>query len=342
MARRSKSRKPSNMEPAVMTMTFISSPVVPGVNTIDHIDLSQVASLCNRRFYRQGLNWAVAGVKVLAPVGFTGSIALHQLPNTWVLSNAWKKSLAVWSQMNNEALAESDSVRPRFLDFKIFADATHHTNGFGQNLLPTSAAGGVYTPGEWESAKIFHPVARGALEGATIEEEVIAVGASFPGVSPVSGLNAVSMIEGYAASRLLPNIRDPNAPADIGDTDNATPENWMAAVFNEGTEQTSDVLVELTTENNIAPYPFEGDGVNLDTMYPGGANQGPGLQVHDLQYLTGTSIGSTTRLKGGNFPCGLMQIVSTNGSETPNSLIFQVDLIPGRHRGYLAESMQEM
>ena len=55
-----------------------------------------------------------------------------------------------------------------------------------------------------------------------------------------------------------------------------------------------------------APYPFENDGVNLDTMYPGGANQLVGLQIHSIENVTGTTIGGTTRIKGGNFPCGLM------------------------------------
>jgi hypothetical protein len=331
-----------------MTMTFISSPVVPAVNTIDHIDLSQVASLANRRFYRQGLNWAVAGIKVLAPVGFTGSISLQKLPNTWILANSFKKSFSTWSKMNNEALAETDSLRPRFLDFKIFADSNHHSAGFGQNLLPLAAGGGVFAPGEWESSKVFLPLATPADPTATADREIIAVGANYPGAG-ASGLNAVSMIEGYAASRALPNILDPNTPTDAADTAGNTPANWMSAIFNEGTDQSEEVIEELITENTTAPYPFEGGPDQAaplvpfaDTMYPGGANQGTGLQVHDLQYITGTSIGSTTRLKGGSFPCGLLQIVSTNNSENPNTLIFQVDLIPGRHRGYMAESMQEM
>ena len=60
MARRRTSR--SKIQPAVMTMTFASSE--SGAST-EFIDLSQVASLMNRRFYRQGINWAVAGLSSL-------------------------------------------------------------------------------------------------------------------------------------------------------------------------------------------------------------------------------------------------------------------------------------
>ena len=113
-------------------------------------------------------------------------------------------------------------------------------------------------------------------------------------------------------------------------------------MFNEGTDQTADVIDDLITENNLAPYPFENDGTHLDTMYPGGANQGVGLQIHDLEFITGTTIGGTTRLKGGNFPCGLVRFDFTNDTEDENILTLQVDLIPGNHRGYLCEPMTEM
>ena len=41
--------------------------------------------------------------------------------------------------MNNEAIAEAGSLRPRFLDFKIYADSEHHSAGVSANLLPISA-----------------------------------------------------------------------------------------------------------------------------------------------------------------------------------------------------------
>ena len=113
---------------------------------------------------------------------------------------------------------------------------------------------------------------------------------------------------------MLPNVLDPNAPDDLQDADGSTPENWLAAMFNEGTDQTSEVLEDMRTKNNIAPYPFENDGVNADTMYPGGANQMVGLQLHDTEYFTSTTISNTVRLKGGNFPCGLIKFGITDSS----------------------------
>ena len=129
-------RNSNKIEPSQMTATLSSASVAPGAVGEFTADLSQIASLMNRRFYRQGLNWAVAGFKILTGTGVTGNVTIKQLPNTWVLSNSWEKSMRAWLRMSNEALQEAESVRPKFMDFKIYADATHHSAGFGANLLP--------------------------------------------------------------------------------------------------------------------------------------------------------------------------------------------------------------
>jgi hypothetical protein len=313
-----------------MTLTFNYD---VNANPNAFIDLSQVASLVNRRFYRQGINWAVAGFKVLTTG--TGQIQISKLPNTWVMSNSWEKSFRAWQRMNNEALAESESLRPKFLDFKIYADANHHQLGFDANLLPVSSGLGVFTPGEWESSKLVIPNSGPPFTtGSVAGFELVAVGANNPGASAATGFDAKSLIEGYAASRALPDVVDPNVPLDADDYD----ENWMLALFNDGTRQDAEVVIDMTTENNIAPYPFEGSPGIIDTHYPNGANQGPGLQIHDVELVTATTIGGTTRLKGGNFPCGLVNIAST----IQGQITLQIDLVPGNHRGYLCEPMTEM
>ncbi len=343
MAKRSYSRKGNKIQPAVQTLTFAFNAPGGNATTSNFIDLSQVASLMNRRFYRQGINWAVAGFKFMSAAGFAGQIGVNKLPNTWVMSNAWEKGFRAWQRMNNEALDETPSVRPKFLDFKIYADATHHAAGYGANLLPISVgdhlAAGLATPGEWEASKITQPKTDGTA--AVQERELIAVGSNYPGVSPATGFNAVSLLEGYAASRGLPDVLDPNAPTDSASVDGNIPANWIASMFNQGTEQTETVVEDMISENNIAPYPFENDGTHVDTMYPGGANQLEGLQIHSIETVTGTTIGGISRVKGGNFPCGLISIDAFNSGDTAD-VIVQIDLVPGNHRGYLCEPMTEM
>ena len=339
-------RRSKKIEPAVKTFVYNYS--VPA-NTLQNntICLSQCASLLNRRFYRQGINWAVGSIKVLSSGSTTGIIGISKLPETWVMSNAWMKGFATWQRMNDDALEETESVKPRFLDYKIYADAIHHNAGFGANLLPTAdlVSGTPAIAGEWKPSKMVIPDTTLGATGGVQEREIIAVGSNYPG-NGNSGLNAVSLIEGYAASRGLPAISDPNTPDDANDADGVSPENWLQATFNEGTQQDADVLdtmAGITAENNIAPYPFENDGVNVDTMYPNGANQLTGLQIHDADTITGTTVGGITRIKGGLFPCGLVRVdVQNTSTDTSMGVNLLIELVPGHHRGYLCEPMTDM
>lgn len=348
-----KRQKMPKIEPAVTTMAFTWT-VPAGTQLTKYIDLSQCASLLNRRFYRQGLNWAVSGFKanVFGPANTnSGQIDMLKLPETWVMSNLWHKGFAAWEKMNDDALEENESIRPRFLDFKIYADTKHHIDGFIGNLLPINAAA-LAVAGEWESSKFIVP--ESGVAGATHTREVLATGANYPGASPVTTFNAISLIEGYAASRGLPEIRDPNAPDDAADADGLFPENWITALSNEGLTQDSEVITDMITENNQAPYPFENAQVPgaapgvvfTDTNYPGGANQLTGLQISDSSFITTTTVGGHTRLKGGLFPCGLIRIDTTNANPVdpgnPFTVALLVDMVPGTHRGYLCEPMQDM
>ncbi len=338
MARR-KARIPQGkkIQPAVKTLQF----TVPlGTN---YIDISQCASLVNRRFYRQGLNWAVAGFSFFTAADASGSIGIAKVPDTWIASNAWEKSFRHWQKMNNEALEETESVRPKFLDFKVYMDSAHAAVGSAANLLPldTQNPAQQYVAGEWEYSTIHVPYAvdTSAAGVDTMREfDMIWTGASFPGAG-ASGFDSVSLIEGYAASRGLPDVLDPNAPADAADTVGTNPENWMTAMFNEGTTQSHEVIEDMLTENNIAPYPFENDGTHSDTQYPGGANQAPGPQPHMVALVSPTTIGGRTNIEGGNFQGGLVKITNNTGDAT---MTLFLHLVPGPHRGYMCQSMQDV
>ncbi len=331
-------RMKSKIQPAVQTLTFATANVSEGNTGISYIDLSQCASLMNRRFYRQGLNWAVAGIKILT-LG-QGTVYVQKLPNTWVMSNAWEKGFRAWQKMIDNATEDSgtQSVKGKFLDFKIYADKEHHRLGFGANLLPTSldtstATSFTATAGQWQPSEIELPSTT-ASPGSSFAYEIIAVGPN--AAAGASGLNAKSLINGYSASRALPYETDPNTPDDAS----SYSENWMLSLFNDGTNQDSDVVQMLETTGDKAPYPYEGDGTATDTQYPGGGNNLPTLETHSVEFITGTTIGGTTMIKGGNFPCGLMAF-----SWTPtqaSNIVIQVDLVPGHHRGYLCEPMTEM
>ena len=86
MAKR-KYSKSKKIEPSVLRLSFNLPRNNSEGNGISYVDLSQCASLVNRRFYRQGINWAVAGITFVNVSGavFSGSCissCLHLQPGS--------------------------------------------------------------------------------------------------------------------------------------------------------------------------------------------------------------------------------------------------------------------
>ncbi len=325
MARRTSNK----IQPAAMTILASTANVGAGSTGSFTADLSQMASLLNRRFYRQGLNWAVAGFKIFTGPGVSGLVTVKQLPNTWVTSNAWEKAFRAWNKQQMDAIEEAgaESAVARFRDFKVFADTTHVTAGFAGNLLPLDGQLPIaqpYAAGEWEHSQIVIPNLIADASGSLVDPKEYAL--HMVGVNNFGSLSK-GILEGYADSRAYPQSPDPVSPV-IG-----SDQNWLRNMFDVGNDST-EVTDNATDRNDNLPYP--------QVDYPGGEIQAPALSIHDFSGITGTTIGGITRLKGGNFPCGLVRFDFANTGETGGTLTIQIDLVPGNHRGYLAEPMTEM
>lgn len=307
------------LEPAPLRLSFVLTNLE--VNGTHYIDLSQCASLVNRRFYRQGLNWAVAGITIQSGASeATGAATgIEKLPATWVVSNAWEKSMAKWRQQQDEAIEQSgsESAVARYRDFKIRFDDAHD---FSQNLIPWSgndaaglAVNSQFLTGEWQESQIVIPN-DGGTPGNTVEYNLHMVGPD--------GTNSKGMIVGYAQSRAYPQSPDPVSP-NVGTS-------WMAQMFDVGVEN-DQVLDNATDRNDDVPYP--------QANYPGGALNAVGPEVVDIMNFTNTTVGARQRSIGATFPCGLIKLTMAGYTTTTN--IF-VDLVPGNHRGYLCQKMQDM
>ena len=314
-------RNGRNIQPSAMTITYTGFTVPGGSTTASYIDLSQTASIINRRFYRQGLNWAVAGFKILSSSNASAFVSVGKLQNTWITSNAWEKSMRHWLKQQNEAIEEigAESTVARFRDYKILMDDTHVSqflaagNNFNlSNLMPTA-----YQTGEWNASQVVLP--NDGAPGVTNEYILKMYGAS--------DANAKGIVEGYAQSRSVPQSPD---PATIGTLSNS----WLARMTDVG-DDNPEVLGNAQFNNNDLPYDQDD--------YPGAAGNFAAVATHDAEYISATTIGGTTRLKGGNFPCGLIKLSVTNLDPAEIlGLTIQIDLVPGHHRGYLCENMTEM
>jgi len=329
MAKRKYSSK--KLQAAVETVSLVT-PVTPVGTTGEYtVDLSQIASLVNRRFYRQGLQWAVGGFKIFSAA--SSGIALAKLPQNWVTSNSWEKSFSMWNRQQMAAVDEAgaESKLARFRDFKIHMDPKHVSDGFGANLLPVDLDGNTALVGEWQESEIVVPNASFDATGSRIEPRQYTL--HMVGVDDENS-TARGMIEGYMHSRAFPNSPDPVTPP------TSTVKDWMRTMFDQGNDN-DEIVSNAVDRNDDLPYPQE--------HYPGGDQQMPALQVHDRASITNTTVGGITRMKGGTFPCGLIRISHYIPSNPPeggpyvsSNLVIQIDLVPGSHRGYLCAPMQDM
>lgn len=311
-------------EPAVMKMTFATD-VVPGGggSKTFYLCLSQAASILNRRFYRQGLRWGVGSIKILSQIT-DGSVICRKAMNTWVVGGAWEKTMRNWLRQQNEAIDEAgaESAVAAFRDYKIFLDDDHVSQYLAAgndlnatNLLPLDGDGNPFLSGEWEASQVVIP--NDGAPGTTNEYLVKMHGSS--------DANAKSIIGGYEFSRARPQSPDPAAPA--------VHTSWLSTMFDVGDEQ-SEVVQNAINKNDNLPYD--------PNDYPGGPFNGPTSYRHDTAFISGTTVGGATYLRGGEFPCGLMRFDISNNDSIAKNVVIEIDLIPGAHRGYLCESMTEM
>lgn len=333
------------LQPAVMTLNYrLDGGIASG-----WCDLSHSASLVNRRFYRQGLQWAVAGISWQRSdsTTTTGALQTEILPTTWVCSNAWHKAFANWRKQQNDALRESDqeSIAAKFRDFKIFMDTAMYddfVNASGADgsakynntvMLPRTLVN-TFKTGEWAPSQVVLPntASDGTSDVDPTEHYLHMVG----GVGGGTG-ESLGLIAGYAFSRSVPQSPDPVVDPRV----NNDVYNWMRNMFDDG--NADEEILENTQKNDELPYDqLEYPNTGLNPEHPSGpGTAGGGLQLHDESFITSTTIGGRVNVPGFMAPCGLIKFTKSTDLVAAQYDI-QVHLVPGNHRGYLASPMQDM
>jgi hypothetical protein len=334
MAKNTFNKKARSLQPAVMKLNF----VLP-LNASNYVvDLSECVSRLNRRFMRQGLNWAVGNVKLTtlpASVEATGATSyVNTIPHTWSVANAWMKAFSAWKLQQDQAIAASgsESSVARFRDFKIslednIADAGHKMSpvsiGPGRLIGPFMTglvSGSAVAPAEdWDPSKVVVP--NDGATGNTVSYLLHMVGPDTP--------TSKGLIAGYAASRAYPQSPDPVGPV-IGSSDN-----WLGLMFDTGDDHAA-VTFGATQRNDELPYDQD--------EYPGGATNFNELECQGYK-LNQSTVGMNVWNTGPfTAPCGLIRFDFANqqiiGSTDYNQNVVTIDLVPGNHRGYLCETME--
>ena len=324
-------RKKTTIQPAVTRLWFHIYPN----STRNYVDLSLACSAANRRFYRQGLTWAVAGMSLHTGSNTTGEFDVSKVPDSWMAQNAYEKSKMLWMKSQDQVLDDQPTIKARYRDFKVFLDnemtvATKQPVSTAPALtstilLPVDRNNQIAKYGEWIYSTIQFPVDGGAAAPAA--RNLHFVGADYSTVSK-------GMIHGYGLSRSRPQDFDPNIPGEGG---------WMNEVFDVA-DMHLEIREDIVDENNKPPYRV-GEPEETEEYYPGGDNNQTDSALHAVCFVSGTTVGGKTRVDGGLFNCGLIRFdwnlnpATLDPPVAPDtSMYLAIDLFPGTHKGYMAEA----
>jgi len=313
------------LQPTELSLQFATPTTSSGTW---YIDIARALSAVNRRFYRQGYQYAVQDIQFSS--GKTGTVQITRLPTTWVLSNSWMKAMAAWDRQQKEALGDNGpSAMSKYRDFKIGMNSDHFTNWQLADppgsptvttgvLQPLDSAANVYEAGEWEYSEIVIP---DSATGIAAEFGLHMVGANTA--------SSKGLVYAYQESRAT--------VTNAGQPDEDNPQNSIfTQMFNDGGGD-DEVVTNATDRNDNAPYDAK--------QYPGGDTNAVAVHTHDFVNITqqsspGAAGIQTAFARGGVFPCGLMAITWTPDEAANLSMI--VRLVPGTYRGVHAEHMKEM
>lgn len=314
-------------------------------------DSGKMLSQLNRRFYRQGMEYAFDSVEVRAAQG-EGYVSVYRLPHTWVTANSWVMAFSHWKNQQDEALEGSGefSRRARYNDFKIY----YNKWDAGKGGVPDQPANGytrVEVPNNFPSyADVF------AVDNtATIEWDYSELGfaetedasslsvASMYMIGDNYGTDGVGLIHNYALARARPQAPDPNTV----DQENMTP--WSDRSIYRRMEQADNLVSDLVLdraadENEVPPYFL---GVNSQfEWYPYGAMSTIaghtgleyGVKVDDLIVRSGTSAFTSDATGPFSAYCGLLCLVNNVDA----TVSVHVTHTLGSYGGVAARPMQEV
>ncbi len=319
-----RSARRNGTQPAVTSLNYLLPTSEAG--TSRYIDLAADLSKLNRKLFRQGYQYAVAGITITDDVDVSAAleITVNTAGNTWVTQNAWTKGYSLWNQMNQEVIDDNPSVQGKWADFKVYLT---EAQSFGITLRALDGSMAAWPTGaEWAISTFVVP-----------QHDVDAAGNVLPAEEWIAALvgpddlpnKRFSLVKAYEESRATVQDQAPNVPV-------ALPDSFYLKLTDDGS-QDPELAAVLVDANDQPPYPM-GPG-----EYPGSSN------------FLGTSASPTTRvargvkndftptlqLPGFTAECGLMLITGTRaaGSGASSDARIQVHLVPGNYRGVMAVPM---
>ncbi len=318
-----RTRKMTKMQPAVTSLNYLLPTSDTG--TSRYIDIAADLSRLNRKLFRQGYQYAIAGITITDAVDVASAleVTVNTAGNTWVTQNAWTKGYSLWNQMNKEVISDNPSVQGKWADFKIYL---HENQSFSTTLRALDGSMSAWPTGdEWAISTFVVP-----------QHDVDAAGVVLPAEEWIAALvgpddvpnKRFSLVKAYEESRATVQDIAPNVPV-------ALPDSFYLKLTDDGS-QDPELAAVIIDANDQPPYPMQ------PGEYPGSS----GFTLTAASPTTRVARGvkndftPTLTLPGFTAECGLMLITGTRaaGAPAPDARI-QVHLVPGNYRGVMAVPM---
>lgn len=311
-----RSKRTKKMEPAVTSLIY----EMP-VGTSRYIDIAADLSRLNRKMFRQGYQYVVAGITVTDDVGVTSAldVQIRTAGNTWITHNAWSKGCALWHEMQQEVLADNPSVKGKWHDYKVFLTENQAS---ANTISALNGAAGPWPAGaEWNTSTYVLP-----------QHDVDAAGNVLPAeewvaclVGPDDAANKrFSLVKAYEESRATVQDVAPNVPL-------ALPNSFYLKLMDDGS-QDPELAEVIRDENERPPYP------NGPGEYPGSSGFTFAEALTTVARGVKNDFTPTMTLPGFTAECGLV-LVSATRSAGVESCRLQIHLVPGNYRGVMALPM---
>ena len=299
-----------------------------------YIDLARDLSLVNRRLYRAGKVYGIAGItvhdNVIAGTGDT-FVKACTAPNTWVVAEAWKRGKRCWDEMNrlvhdcDPSNAGKQWRKSTWHDYKVrlIDDARSDTDapGGGTQTIPVDCGDNAADDGEWVYSEYITP------DGMAGTQDTFVAHLLGPHDGPAGNRDSIGLVLSYGESR--PTIG--NIGGDSPQMDSDGDDDPLINLFDAGT-QVDEIAQNLDSYGDMPPYGLGTADSNIGEFYPGSTNNMPKPVVQgETHVTTENSIGYIGPFQA---VCGLLEIETK--SSPGNTIELVIELMQGNYKGVAA------
>lgn len=289
-----------------------------GTEDSHYIDIAKCLSQVNRRLYRQGKEYHIAGITIHTTS--TVFLKVCVAPNTWVTRNAWKRGFRKWNKMNRQALDGDLGQRgfPRYHDYKVRLVDDARTDPDQPVIIDSGDNAAV--AGEWVISEYESPDGTTSSDSYTAHLLGDHVGSS-------GSFTSIGLVKSLGETRAtLPNS-SPQVDSE-GDDDP------LANLFDAGTQH-DEILQDLESDNDQPPYAHTSTPSGIGELYIGSDGNMPKPHVVAIAataFQGGAGGNSLTHIGPFSAICGLIEIETTS-TEASDMIEVLIELMPGKYKG---------